>query len=134
MPKDFRKTEKMNQILRWTILFPIVLSACQPAAATAQAPAVTTKPGVIPTFVLPTVTPAQPTAEPEKKLTVCLAHEPASLYPYASPTESVWSILEAVYDGPIDMVKFTTVTGHFTETSISGRWRRVHPAGNRCGR
>jgi peptide/nickel transport system substrate-binding protein len=47
-----------------------------------------------------------PTPEPQKDLTICMAREPASLYLYASPTESAWSILEAVYDGPIDLVNF----------------------------
>jgi peptide/nickel transport system substrate-binding protein len=75
--------------------FVILLSSCQstPAPVAATVPAATR-------------VAATPTVPPEKKLTVCLAQEPASLYPYASPTESVWSILEALYDGPIDQVNF----------------------------
>jgi peptide/nickel transport system substrate-binding protein len=44
-----------------------------------------------------------PTPVPEKELTICLGEEPESLYLYASQqSEAMWSILEAVYDGPID--------------------------------
>lgn len=50
-------------------------------------------------------TPA-PTAEP-RELTICLGQEPSSLYLYASSTRSTWSVLEAVYDGPIDTVNYT---------------------------
>ncbi len=90
------------------ILVPLVvlLSACQPTAAPAAIPATYT-PGPIPT--LPPVATAAPTEEPEKTLTVCLAQEPVSLYPYASPTSSVWSVLEAIYDGPIDRVKYSAI-------------------------
>lgn len=76
--------------------FVILLSSCQ----SAQAPATATLP------VVTIAPPATATAIPEKKLTVCLAQEPASLYLYANPTESAWSILEAIYDGPIDQVNF----------------------------
>jgi hypothetical protein len=33
------------------------------------------------------------------------------------PSQSAWSILEAVYDGPIDMVKFTPVPVILEKTS-----------------
>ena len=47
---------------------------------------------------------AAPTATPEKlkTLTVCLGEEPQSLYLYGSSSQAMWSILEAIYDGPID--------------------------------
>ena len=55
----------------------------------------------------PTVLPTpEPTAVPSE-LTVCLGQEPSSLYLYASSTRSTWSVLEAVYDGPIDTVNYT---------------------------
>ncbi len=107
MLKKFPKNKKYRRLISGLVLLPVILSACQPAASAAPTLVSTPTVGVIPTFVLPTVTPAQPTAAPAKTLTVCLAQEPASLYPYASPTESVWSILEAVYDGPIDQIKFS---------------------------
>lgn len=55
----------------------------------------------------PTAAPTpMPTAEP-RELTICLGQEPSSLYLYASSTRSTWSVLEAVYDGPIDMVNYS---------------------------
>ena len=107
MLKNSPNNKKYRRFICGLVILPVILSACQPATSAAPTLVSTPTVGVIPTFVLPTVTPSQPTAVPAKTLTVCLAQEPASLYPYASPTESVWSILEAVYDGPIDQVKFS---------------------------
>ncbi len=44
----------------------------------------------------------------DKTLTICLGSEPLSLYPYASPIPNTpaLNVLEAVYDGPIDLVSF----------------------------
>ncbi len=55
----------------------------------------------------PSATPtAEPTATatpiPERLLTICLGQEPASLYLYNGNGHAMWSVLEAVYDGPID--------------------------------
>jgi peptide/nickel transport system substrate-binding protein len=50
----------------------------------------------------PSVTSA-PTQAPTKELTVCLGEEPVSLYLYAErQSAAMWSVLEAIYDGPID--------------------------------
>lgn len=54
---------------------------------------------------IPAVTPT-PTELPPKTLVVCVAEEPKSLYFYASSSRSMWSVLESIYDGPIDTVKF----------------------------
>jgi len=43
-----------------------------------------------------------PTPEVKSRLTVCLGEEPASLYLYGNSSQAMWSVLEAVYDGPID--------------------------------
>jgi peptide/nickel transport system substrate-binding protein len=45
----------------------------------------------------PTVTPI-----PERLLTICLGQEPSSLYMYKGNGHSMWSVLEALYDGPVD--------------------------------
>lgn len=44
----------------------------------------------------------------DKTLTICLGSEPLSLYPYASPVPNTpaLNVLEAVYDGPMDLVSF----------------------------
>jgi peptide/nickel transport system substrate-binding protein len=42
---------------------------------------------------------------PPRELTICLGEEPESLYIYAQQqTVAMWSILEAIYDGPIDLI------------------------------
>lgn len=46
------------------------------------------------------------TAVPEKTLTVCVGDEPSSLYLYANSSQAMWSILEGIYDGPIDTVDY----------------------------
>ena len=46
------------------------------------------------------------TAVPPKTLVVCLGEEPASLYLYENSSRAMWSILEAIYDGPIDTVDY----------------------------
>lgn len=58
-----------------------------------------------PTTNLPAATPTI-TETPKKTLVVCVAEEPQSLYFYASASRSMWSVLEAIYDGPIDTVNY----------------------------
>lgn len=42
-------------------------------------------------------------------LTICLGMEPTSLYIYKSSSRSMWSVLEAIYDGPIDIRHYQPV-------------------------
>ncbi len=45
-----------------------------------------------------------PTAPPSRELNICLGSEPDSLYIYAKrQSASMWSVLEAIYDGPFDL-------------------------------
>jgi peptide/nickel transport system substrate-binding protein len=53
---------------------------------------------------VPTVT---PTPLPKRTLVVCLGQEPTTLYPYGSASRNMWSVLEAVYDGPFDVRQYT---------------------------
>lgn len=54
------------------------------------------------------LTPTQtPTQEPQKTLTVCLGSEPTTLYPYGSSSRTTWAVLEAIYDGPFDVMQNT---------------------------
>jgi len=46
------------------------------------------------------------TAIPKKTLVICEADEPQSLYLYGGSSASLWSVLESIYDGPIDTVDF----------------------------
>jgi len=47
--------------------------------------------------------------EEEKTLTICLGYEPESLYLYGSSSQSTWAVLEAIYDGPIDISHFQAI-------------------------
>jgi len=48
--------------------------------------------------------------EPKQKLlTICIGQEPATLYLYKGNSHSMWSILEAIYDGPIDIQDYQPV-------------------------
>ncbi len=62
-----------------------------------------------PTLPAATVTPEPtPTATdvPARNLVVCLEQEPSSLYLYGSGSRSSLSVLEALYDGPFDVVNY----------------------------
>ena len=48
-----------------------------------------------------------PTANPARLLTICLVTEPRSLFLYDAVSSSEKSVLEAVYDGPIDIKNYT---------------------------
>ncbi len=49
-----------------------------------------------------------PTATPElpRTLTICLGEEPNTLYPLGGPNAAARSVLEAIYDGPMDVVGY----------------------------
>ena len=52
----------------------------------------------------PEPTPIPPTPEPLTELTVCLGYEPRSLYPYQASSQAAQEVLQAIYDGPIDVL------------------------------
>ena len=57
---------------------------------------------------MPSLTPIPPTSTPvPKNLTICLGQEPSNLFIYnGSYSQSMWSILEAIYDGPVDHINY----------------------------
>lgn len=77
------------------MLIIAALAACEPGAT-----------ATIPATSEPTQAAATPTAIPQKTLVVCLGYEPTSLYMYKESSRAMWSVLEALYDGPIDTVNF----------------------------
>jgi peptide/nickel transport system substrate-binding protein len=83
----------------------ILLAACQPNFnIISKTPGVQTPDVKIET---PTVTVApSPTPVPPRNLSICLGQEPQTLYPYGSSSRYTWSVLEAVYDGPVDLVNY----------------------------
>ncbi len=80
----------------------IFTAACTPKQPVQ--PVETTSPAVItPTDLPPT---PEPTPVPQKSLVICLGEEPISLYPYGYNSRTMWSVLEAIYDGPFDTINF----------------------------
>lgn len=95
----------MNQFLRgiryYLALFVLLsLAACQ----NQNGPTATMVPTEPATVTAPTII---PTETPPSSLVICIAEEPLTLYAYGSDSKSMWSVLEAIYDGPIDSVNFT---------------------------
>jgi len=82
------------------ILFVFILSACQfPMGTNSETPTPTAVP----------LSTSAPTATPvpsSRTLVVCLGEEPNTLYPLGEPNAAAQSVLEAIYDGPMDVVGY----------------------------
>jgi peptide/nickel transport system substrate-binding protein len=98
---SFSRHFKINLLV--LVALAVVLAGCSPASPGIPEAAEPT--GVSPEDAQPTITPA-PTEIPERTLVVCLGEEPRTLYRYGGSSEAMWSVLEAVYDGPIDTLGF----------------------------
>lgn len=105
---DLRKGLSVLSVL---VMLGMLLAACEERATIVPQPS--TGPGTPQVNVLtatatrkaqPT---AAPTAVPPKTLVVCLGQEPTSLYMYGASSKGMWAVLEALYDGPIDTLKFS---------------------------
>jgi peptide/nickel transport system substrate-binding protein len=90
------------------ILLAGLVVACnaptQPAVTPSVSPVVDIKPSATMTIVTPTPT-DQATAIPPRVLTVCLGQEPRSLFLYQAVSPAERSVLQALYDGPVDALK-----------------------------
>jgi peptide/nickel transport system substrate-binding protein len=104
------RTKNLFLAMSLLMVASFVLAACQPQATPAVQTVVET---VVVTQivegeaveVIVTATPGpEPTAEPEgpRTLVVCMGQEPETLYNYGGSMLAQASVLEAVYDGPID--------------------------------
>lgn len=94
--KDIKLIKQQNgfrfqPLLLVSMVVLIVLSACGPVAPAVETPAATATP-----------MPPTPTPVPPRTLVVCLGAEPQNLYLYGDASRAKWSVLEAIYDGPID--------------------------------
>ena len=76
------------------LLGSVLLSACSGLPGLSLLAAATPTP-------TPTATPV-----PQKTLVICLGAEPQSLYLYGDSSQSMWSVLESIYDGPIDTINY----------------------------
>lgn len=95
------------QTIGWglAILLLLLAASCvdqTPEAVLPQDATATLNSGILETEL--TATPL-PTPIPERSLVVCLGQEPETLFLYGGASESMWSVLEAIYDGPFDTVK-----------------------------
>jgi peptide/nickel transport system substrate-binding protein len=94
---------RLKRISFFLLIFLFLLSACQSQTI----PTTTMQPeNLTPEVVEPT---SVPTPEPPKSLAICIGEEPLTLYPYGGNSRGMWSILEAIYDGPVDTVNFMPV-------------------------
>ena len=106
-----------HQMIRWGIVFVlgVLLTACAAPASEAvlpQSPTTTAAPETA--AAENTVTPL-PTPIPERSLVICLGQEPETLFLYGGASESMWSVLEAIYDGPFDQVNYETLPAILAE-------------------
>jgi peptide/nickel transport system substrate-binding protein len=88
--------QRLFATLSLFLILAVVLTACGnglQGSSSSETPATVT--------LQPTAT-----AVPPKTLVVCLGYEPSSLYLYKESSRAMWSVLEALYDGPIDTVNF----------------------------
>lgn len=89
-------TRHIGKVLKNTLFILLVSSLLLASCSSSQKTQVAEATDAVPTLV-PTATP-----EPAKKLVICLGEEPQSLYLYGGSSQAMWSVLEAIYDGPID--------------------------------
>ena len=95
-----------SSFILWVFLTLVGLAACE-----AKPPLPSVTPG-IPTAAATEITPVEPTLTatpaPADTLVVCTQDEPQTLYIYGGASNSMWSVLEAIYDGPFDTRGFST--------------------------
>jgi peptide/nickel transport system substrate-binding protein len=96
-------------LLFWLVAASLALASCQsstPTSAATQGVLATPTDG---TQASPQPEPAAATSTlpPKRTLVVCEGQEPQSLYIYGTSARGMWSILEAVYDGPFDTRNFS---------------------------
>ncbi|MBA4384600.1 MAG: hypothetical protein C0410_07670 [Anaerolinea sp.] len=90
---DYRYQKLLAKISLIAIVASLALSSCAGKNTSATPTTATPEPTVAPT----------PTSKAASKLTICLGEEPKTLYLYAGSSQAMWSVLEAIYDGPIDI-------------------------------
>ncbi len=92
-------SRKPGTFWRYLLGISLLLAACQPTRTSPTVEVIEETPAE------PTVQPT-PTLPPSRSLVVCLSQEPSTLYLYGGNSRSMWSVLEALYDGPYDKVQY----------------------------
>jgi len=96
-------TGRIAQLSILVVLLAACTTAATPALPSDLTPAA--RPTLVPTFT-PTLAPSPiPTPTP-RTLTICIGEEPGGLYLFDTPGYARDLILEAIYDGPIDMASY----------------------------
>ncbi len=101
-------SKKLMYILGLLVIASMVLAACAPAATPEKVveTVIVTVEGKPGETVVQVVTPTpEPVAMPDT-LVICMGQEPETLYPYGGSMLAMSSVLESVYDGPIDARSF----------------------------
>lgn len=97
----------MKIIVRLLLLILLItlMTGCKPASETDVPPAVEE---IIPTVVTneESATEVEPSATPlpERVVVACLGNEPETLFVYGGASSAMWTVLEAIYDGPFDRI------------------------------
>lgn len=98
LPKPF-----ISILTLTTALLAVFLVGCQSRTpAPQQTPVDTPASSPVPSTEIPPLPSPSATAEQSRTLVLCTQEEPQSLYIYGGSSRSMWSVLEAIYDGPID--------------------------------
>lgn len=97
-----KRTRGLNLILIASIT-AAMLAACT------KTPGITPATKTEPPATQSTPFTATPTEVKQNTLTICIGQEPSTLYLYKGNSHSMWSILESVYDGPIDIQNYQPV-------------------------
>ena len=94
-------------LLVWVLIFAALLISCSseggdlptPTSLDAESTAVETQEAATAT------TPPTPTTPP-RRLTICIAQEPETLFIYGGDSRAQRHVLQAIYDGPIDTLGY----------------------------
>ena len=85
--------------LLWLFIFSLSLTACLPETADSVS---TLIPPTILASTEPILTPTSISPKNLREMTICLGQEPNTLYLNDNPNPAALSVLEAIYDGPLD--------------------------------
>lgn len=104
MPQEGSMSSSAYKFFVWITFFALTLTACNVPFLNADE-----TPTATPTSADPapaTTKEATPTPGPERALNICLGQEPNTLYLYDEPNPAAQSVLQAIYDGPIDQYNY----------------------------
>jgi peptide/nickel transport system substrate-binding protein len=97
-----------NIIFALLLLVGMVSCTQKPVPSSISLPTLSTQTPGLPTNTVPELTPTgTQLPPPERLLTICLGHEPNSLFYYDAVSTSAQDVLAAIFDGPMDIRNYT---------------------------